>query len=264
MSWVGKILGGAFGFMLGGPLGAMAGAAFGHQFDAGYKSAQQHGSARGNFNERERTQTAFFTATFAVMGHVAKADGQVTPDEIQNARQVMAQMRLSPELEHAAKHLFSEGKAPAFPLDDILDQLRRECHQRHRLLRMFMEIQFQAAYADGHLHTAEKKVLLHIADRLGFTRREFDSMESMADAERQFRGHSTPRSSDIQLGDAYALLQVPRDADMPTVKKAYRKLMSQHHPDKLVAKGLPEEMIKLATKKTQEIKAAYDKIKSAA
>lgn len=258
MSWIGKVLGGAFGFMLGGPLGALAGAAFGHQFDHGLKSTQ---SIDSDVSEQERIQTAFFTATFAVMGHVAKADGKVTQDEIATASDVMTNMRLNPELKKAAQKLFSEGKDPRFPLDELLDQLRRECHRRHRLLRMFMEIQFQAAFADGVLHPAEKRLLQHIAEKLGFSAREVINLEETAKAERHYQRRPTGRTNhSMSLKDAQTILQISDSTDKDVVKKAYRRMMSQHHPDKLVAKGLPEEMIKVATQKTQEIKKAYDTI----
>ena len=93
MSWWGKLLGGTFGFMFGGPLGAVLGAALGHNFDRGLNlSDEMAGSSR---SDQQRVQTAFFTASFSVMGAVCKADGQVSNDEISIAKQVMGQMQLS-------------------------------------------------------------------------------------------------------------------------------------------------------------------------
>ena len=100
MSWWGKVIGGAFGFMLGGPLGALFGAALGHNFDVGLARSRQSYETEVEFDARERTQTAFFTATFAVLGHVAKADGRVTPDEIRAASAVMDRLGLDPQLKH--------------------------------------------------------------------------------------------------------------------------------------------------------------------
>jgi DnaJ like chaperone protein len=264
MSWWGKVIGGAFGFMLGGPLGALFGAALGHNFDVGLRrrTAEQIGA---DFDERERTQTAFFAATFAVMGHVAKADGRVTRDEIQAATMVMNQMGLSPELRRVAQSLFNQGKQSHFDLDEALDQFRRECHRRRNLLRVFIEIQLQAAYADGVLHPEERHLLLNVCERLGFPRFEFNALEAMIRAERHFRTgrRATTERPGLTVKAAYALLNVQPDAGEAEVKRAYRRLMSQHHPDKLVSKGLPEEMVKVATQKTQEIKAAYEKIREA-
>ncbi|MCP4042584.1 MAG: co-chaperone DjlA [Gammaproteobacteria bacterium] len=262
MSWWGKVLGGAFGYMLGGPLGALLGATFGHNFDAGLRVSGRVEHGKSDIGDRERTQTAFFTATFAVLGSVAKADGQVTRDEIQLATALMDQMGLNSEQKRTAQQLFAEGKRADFALDDVLDQLRRECRLRHSLLRMFLEIQFQAAYVNGIVHPGERRLLLHICDRLGFTRHEFDIIETTIRSESRFRQRQEQVSGGISLTDAYTLLDVTPGADAAVVKRAYRRLMSQNHPDKLVSKGLPEEMIKLATEKTQRIKAAYEKIRN--
>jgi len=254
MSWWGKLIGGTFGFMVGGPLGALIGAAIGHNFDSGMKL-----QARGLPGDQERVQTAFFTATFSVMGHVAKADGHVTKDEIANARQMMDSMELDAEMRRVAINLFQQGKARDFSLDTILEQFRRECHRRQHLIRVFIEIQLQAAYADGVMHPKERALLLHICRRLGISPEEFDVLAGAAGAERSYGGVDGLKR--MSLDDAYAILEINRSSDDREIKKAYRRMMSRHHPDKLVAKGLPEEMMKIATEKTQEIQAAYEMIK---
>ena len=263
MSWWGKVIGGAFGFVLGGPLGAVFGAALGHHFDMGRRSAEQADDIK--FDPRERAQTAFFTASFAVMGYVAKADGRVTRDEVQAATAIMDQMGLDAELKHVAQSLFREGRQPHFDLPEVLDQLRRECRGRRNLLRLFVEIQLVAAYADGVLHPREYQVLLQICETLGFSRYELGILDAMTRAQRRFRAAPDRPAGErgISLRDAYAMLNVSPTAEPPDIKRAYRRLMSQHHPDKLVAKGLPEEMVKVATQKTQEIKAAYEKVREA-
>ncbi len=263
MNWWGKLIGGAFGFMLGGPLGALLGGVLGHNFDRGLDRVL--GSGPGAHSQ-ERRQLAFFTATFAVMGRVAKADGRVSEDEIGMARQVMAQMRLTEEQRQAAIKLFNEGKQPDFPLDDVLDQFRRECRGTLMLMQMFLEIQILTALADGALAPQEHKLLLYVCERLGVPQRVFEQLVAMVRAQQQYAhqggaGPAQPRGP--RLGDAYAVLGVSESAGDDEVKKAYRKLMSQHHPDKLVAKGLPEEMMEMAKRKTQEIQAAYEQVKRA-
>ncbi len=267
MSWWGKLIGGAFGYLLGGPLGALLGAALGHSFDKGLGNIA---IGRGAWDEPdvERIQAAFFTATFSVMGHIAKADGRVSEHEIELARAVMAHMQLDEQQRRAAINLFNEGKRDDFPLDEALQQFRRECHRRSTLLQMFLEIQLQAAYADGDLHEAERRILLRICDALGVSRHQFAQLEAMFRAARHFAGGGTgyrevPRRepSRDQLQEAYAVLGVSASASDDEVKRAYKRLMNQHHPDKLVAKGLPEEMVRLATEKSQEIRAAYDLVR---
>ncbi|MDH3342740.1 MAG: co-chaperone DjlA [Gammaproteobacteria bacterium] len=252
MAWWGKVIGGALGYMLGGPLGAMLGVALGGNFDRGLGLSDQFGSG-----EQERVQAAFFSATFSIMGHVAKADGQVTPDELASAQHIMRQMQLTEEQLHAAKKLFNEGKKSDFPLDAILTQFKQECHRRRNLIQMFVEIQIAMAMADGKLHPKEKSLIYHIGQMLGFSHAHIDQLlrfTAGASHTQQDKSHS--------LNDAYAILGVKSSDSDADIKKAYRRLMSQHHPDKLVAKGLPEEMVKIATEKTKEIHKAYDLIKS--
>lgn len=253
MAWWGKALGGAFGFMVGGPLGALMGIAFGHNFDRGMTGIGNDGSV----GSQDRVQAAFFTATFSVMGYIAKADGKVTRDEIELAETVMSQLGLNAEMRESARKLFNEGKSGEFPLDQVLDQFRQETRRRTTLLQMFLEIQLQAAYADGVVHPGERQVLTHICQRLGIAQEQFARLEQMFNA--GFGG--AQRSAAGNLDDAYAMLGITQTTNDADLKKTYRRLMSQHHPDKLVSKGLPEEMIQQATAKTQQIKSAYETVK---
>jgi DnaJ like chaperone protein len=253
MAWWGKIIGGAFGFMLGGPLGAMLGAALGHSFDKGLKLTDEVGGFA--YGDQERVQAAFFTATFSIMGHIAKADGKVTQAEIANAEAIMARMQLGPDQRKAAIKLFNEGKSDDFPLDDVLVQFRKECHRRINLIQMFLEIQISTAFSDQKLHATEKNILYKIADVLGFPRQQLDHLFHLAGAA------PSPGSQKAAISEAYEILGVKKSDSDAEIKKAYRRLMNQHHPDKLVSKGLPEEMIKLANEKTQQIKEAYELVK---
>ena len=270
MSWWGKLVGGAFGFLLGGgsPLGAILGAALGHQFDQGFGKVmndEQFGQGAA-----ERVQAAFFTATFSVMGFLAKADGRVSKDEIEAARHIMEQMQLSEEQKELAINLFYEGKNSGFDLDSVLEDFKHECQRRRNLIRMFIEIQLAMAMADGVMHPAEKDLLAHMCDVLGFSRQEFELLLRMVQGQQSYQSYyeeqaqsgyreTTPRQPDIK--EAYAVLGIDASASDKEIKRAYKRLMSQHHPDKLVARGLPEEMMKMATEKTQEIRAAYEQIK---
>jgi DnaJ like chaperone protein len=262
VSWWGKALGGAFGFLLGGPLGALLGAGLGHHLDQKAARGVLSGAGMGR-GSQQRVQVVFFMATFSVMGHVAKADGRVSEDEIETARAVMARLGLQPELRQAAMRLFTQGKQPDFPLDDVLLQFKNECQRRRTLLQLFMEFLLMAAYADGVMHTAERRLLQHISQQLGFSVVEFERLETMVRAARRFEQGYRPRvqSARVSLADAFAVLNVTTQASDEQVKKAYRRLLSQHHPDKLVAKGLPEEMMKVAAERTHQIRSAYEVIR---
>ncbi len=263
MAWWGKVIGGSFGFALGGPLGALLGAAIGHSFDKGLAGLDD--LQAGNLgNNTERIQAAFFTATFSIMGSIAKADGRVSEDEIRVAQETMGRMQLSAEQKQAAQALFNQGKQPDFTRQEILEQFRRECGRRKNLFIIFMEIQLATALADGDLDSRELLILREVAEYLRFKRTEFEALLARMTAQRSFSESGRNTAHDTSKEKMYKACQVlgvtPEDSDT-TVKKAYRKLLSQHHPDKLVSKGLPEEMMKVATEKTREIKNAYDYIK---
>ena len=263
MAWWGKAIGGAFGFMIGGPLGALLAGAVGHQFDRGLE--QQFSSGELPPGDMERVQTAFFTALFSVMGHISKADGQVSRNEIRAAEMLMNRMNLSAEQKSAAVELFNQGKEPDFPIKEVMTQFRQECHRRQNLIRLFLEAQIQAALADGQLHPAERKILLSLFDQLGLPKAEFEQLLRLAG----WQGHTGHRRQRTQRSaggaspaeQAFELLGLKPNATDAEIKKAYRRLMSQHHPDKLVSKGLPEEMIELAKEKTQAISKAYQTLK---
>lgn len=263
MSWWGKIFGSAFGFALGGPLGALLGVALGHRFDKGYDRLMAEGGSTQA--DVERIQSAFFAATFSVMGHLAKADGRVSEAEIQLAQNVMSQMQLDADQRRAAINLFNQGKDSGFDLDAVLHQFKQECHGRRNLIQMFIEILIATVLADGTAHKAERDTLHYVGKQLGFAPFIIDQLIQMAQAQQEFayeraRGRTTSAASKSTLKAAYQILGVAENASNDEVKKAYRRLMNQHHPDKLVSKGLPEEMMKLATEKTQEIKQAYERI----
>ena len=253
MSWWTSVLGGALGYMIGGPLGAMLGVAFAGNLSKGKSNFR--GSASDYMpGDKQRVQAAFFSSVFSVMGYIAKVDGKVSKSEILLAQQVMQHMQLSEDMQKAAKELFNQGKQKDFNLDEVLEQFRTECHRRTHLVRMFLEIQIQATYADGVFDDKEYDALKYIAQKLRFPIHELDRLIQ------QFSVVSG-KSSKLTIDDAYVILGADNSLTDKELKRAYRRLLAQHHPDKLVAKGLPDEMIKLANDKTQEIISAYELIK---
>jgi DnaJ like chaperone protein len=256
MSWWGKVVGGTFGFMMGGPLGAVLGAALGNYFDGGLDGLALDDSL--GLGATERVQSVFFTTTFALMGYVAKSDGRVTKDEIAMAERVMDQMRLSSQQRTVAINLFNQGKKKEFPVHEVLTQFKRECFRRRNLIQIFLEIIVATAFADGRLDAREKTLIEGIANDLGYSRSDLDALISRLTGQAHFADSG---SSKEKVKAAYELLGVVENCSDAELKKAYRRQMNQHHPDKLVAKGLPEEMIDIATEKTQAIKAAYDLLK---
>ena len=130
--------------------------------------------------------------------------------------------------------------------------------RRRSLIQMFLEILMATAFADGHLDDNEKNILLQIAADLGYSRAQFDELVYRLSGQMHF---ASEESRQQKLAAAYELLGLGPDCSEAELKKAYRRQMNQHHPDKLVAKGLPDEMIDLAEEKTREIRAAYELIR---
>ena len=253
MSWWTSVLGGALGYMIGGPLGAMLGVAFAGNLSKG-KSNFRGSASDYRPGDQQRVQAAFFSSVFSVMGYIAKVDGKVSKSEILLAQQVMQHMQLSEDMQKAAKELFNQGKQNDFNLDEVLEQFRTECHRRTHIIRMFLEIQIQATYADGVFDDKEYDALKYIAQKLRFPIPELERLIQQFSV-------ASGKSSKLTIDDAYVILGADKNLTDKELKTAYRRLLSQHHPDKLVAKGLPEEMTKMANEKTQEIISAYELIK---
>ena len=274
MPFWGKILGFVFGFMFLKIPGAILGLLVGHFFDRAYSQDFSQLGGFGRFftdQDKLKQQAVFFHSLFSSLGHLAKSDGQVTSREIQIANALMDDMQLSTQARQEAQNAFREGKARDFPLVDTLKSLHDACHGRRDILQVFLEILIQAAFADGELSQQEYNVLEKVARPLGFRRRDLDYLISIYEAEIRFRqrgqssqqqrqnSHYTEKQS---LDDAYRILGVSESDDDKTIKRAYRKRMAEHHPDKLVSKGLPKEAMEIAKNKAQDIQSAYEMIKA--
>ncbi|HEY8519758.1 MAG TPA: co-chaperone DjlA [Gammaproteobacteria bacterium] len=257
--WFGKAIGGVLGFAAAGPLGSLLGVLLGHQLD---QSASRRVAGSGGFEGAPaEISRLFFAVAFETMGHVAKADGRVSEEEIREARRIMHAMELSPEQVRAAIDHFTRGKDPRYPLSERLALLAAKLGDRHDLARAFVEIQMQAALGVGEVTSEKRRMLWQIASALGVGRVELAQMEALLRAER-LRASLKP-DAEREIEAAYGVLGVAPSAPDEEVKKAYRRLMSQHHPDKLVARGLPPTMAGVAAQKTHEIRAAYERIKAA-
>ncbi|NGP53330.1 co-chaperone DjlA [Thioalkalivibrio sp. XN8] len=257
MRWAGKVAGAVIG-SLAGPVGAAVGLFLGHQFDRGLgRSEKAPRLAPGAVSQ------LFFEATFSVMGHVAKADGRVSEAEIEAARGIMSRMRLNPGQVQAAIRLYTAGKAADFPLDATLARLGQALGGRKTLRRAFLEIQMEAALADGQLRPATRELLWRVAAALDLNRVEMAQVEALLRLGRGFGGQQAARPAPPSAADAYRVLGLTPEASDAEVKLAYRRLMNQHHPDKLRARGMPESMIPVAEEKTREIRKAWELVRAA-
>ena len=260
MNIYGKLFGAIFGYLMYGPLGLIIGVVIGHAFDRGLSINDRASKSPDVVLARK----VFFKTTFTMMGYIAKVDGRVSEQEIQVAREAMSHLQLTADQKLTAIQYFNQGKAPEFNFNAALDNFAKNCGHHPQLVRLFVEIQIQAALVDGQPNRLKRQVLEILCDKLKINRSVLWQMESARYTEKgynyeQRESHVSVQPKD-ELADAFNMLEVPDTATHAQVKKAYRKLMSLHHPDKLVAKGLPNEMIKVATEKAQKIQAAYDLI----
>lgn len=247
----GKLIGGFFGAFFG-PWGLILGIIVGHLFDKGLRLNMQLLEP-----DPQLARRVFFKTTFMIMGYIAKSDGRVSEKEIQAARDAMVQLKLRPEQRMMAIQYFNQGKSPLFNWMASLDNFLRNCGNNPQLVQLFVEVQLKAAFVDGVHHQQKRHLLEVLCDKLNIPRSVLFQMESHYQAEHVFNEPPKRRSHTDELSLSYAILGIERSATDQQVKKAYRQLMSQHHPDKLAAKGLPEGMIKMATEKTQRIQKAY-------
>lgn len=247
MSWFGKIMGGSVGFMLGGPIGALVGASLGHAL---IDDKTRSGLAEsGRLTGQEQRQAVFFTATFAMLGKMAKADGRVCENEINVVRSFMHdKLRLDGPAQQFAISVFNEAKDNRTSFEEYAKQFGQVFHREPQLRMMFYEMLFTIALADDVLHPAEEKILREAPVLLGLHGDVF------ATVKRQFVS---------ELSHHYAMLGLENNAEMADVKKAYRKLVSEYHPDKVVSKGLPDDFVKFAEEKFREINEAYEAIQNA-
>lgn len=260
-NWWGKIIGAVLGFLRGGIGGAVIGALIGHAVDRFIASFIGVGN----------TQQAFFRALFSTLGHLSKADGRVTRDEIRAAENLMQRMEISSQERKRAIEYFNQGKRVDFSLDQALHGFIQHSVVRPDLRQMFMEIVVDAAFADGRVSEAERNVLVRVATQLRIPGHLFAAMMQARQygytqpgpGEGQRAGGRRTVASRQPLAQAYAKLGLKEGASDADVKKAYRKLVSQYHPDKLISRGLPEEMMEVAKTRVREINTAYEQIKQA-
>jgi DnaJ like chaperone protein len=273
MGFWGKAIGIGFGFMIGGPLGAIIGGALGHMFDAENDPAGARPDLRCPYcgkpvhardyegrclscgrplnhaplQEAQQRQFVFYVSLAALAAKMAKADGVVTEDEVRAFDHfVQFELKLSTEERKIVARLFNEAKNSSQKVGDIAWQFRELIDAQPEVLQSMVHLLFRIAMADNEYHPAEEQFIHQVANTFGIPQPVYEQIKALFIK-------STHR--------AYQIIGVSPQANDDEVKAAYKKLVMEYHPDKLMSKGVPEDFIKFANDKMAEINNSYDQIR---
>lgn len=271
--WWGKLIGVFLGFLIAGPSGALLGLFIGNLFDRGLSEHLTRPNAAYHAETRLAVKQTFQRSTFLVMGHLCKSDGRVSEQEILFVKNTMRHLRLSQSDRKIAEKFFTQGKAKTFNIDEPLNLLCNIASDNKQLLQEFVQLQYQAARVDG-LTIEKTRIINRILNTLGlaplheqshFHDHVFYYQSQQQNNWKQHQNswqHDDNRSSAsrLSLTEAYAQLHVKEASTHSEVKRAYRRQISQYHPDKYIAKKRSEIEIKQANEKTQAVRKAYETI----
>ncbi len=229
-------------------------------------------SPGGRREIQAQRQQVFLQTLFLLMGKLAKADSHVSQAEIDHVEQFMAQMGMTGEHRKQAISFFQEGAKPEFQLEPTLAHFMQVCGASIQMKHLLLVYLVSVALADGKLHQAENEMLAQVAVRFGYSKSAFEQLMRMIQGQNRFRDAAgrqyqqgagpRPTRAKNTLEEAYQALGVSASASDKEIKRAYRKLISQYHPDKLIGQGVPEDMIQKATERSKEIHAAYELIEA--
>lgn len=251
---MGKVIAGFFGFILGSALniglfGFTFGLWVGHQFDEALRKNILLWTTFTKNADKNHSRIKIYDHLFGILGHIAKSDGFVSKKEIDVTNDLMGKLNIYDE--NQKKHVqkaFNNGKKQSFPLHTVLVQVQMQCLINPQLKQYFMQAIAAMRQTDPPIHPNKERLINHILQQLNI------SFQQQGQRYSSYNNQQAPSQLD------YKLLGVDLKVDKENLKKAYRRLMHKHHPDRLSAQGASETDIKLATTKTQEIKAAYERI----
>jgi DnaJ like chaperone protein len=233
MSIWGKLAGAAAGMAVGGPLGALLGGVAGHLV-----------VDRENDVEEPDKQVAFTIGVIALGAKMAKVDGHVTKDEVHAFKEVF---RVPDSERNNVARIFDLAKQDVAGFESYAKQLARLFREDPDMLVSILEGLFHIAEADKVLHPSEREYLATVAHHFGIGEGEFQ--------------YILARYAPSEQRSPYQVLGVdPKIAD-EDLQRHYRKLMVENHPDKMIARGLPQEMVDIANKKIAALNEAYDEIR---
>ena len=229
------LIGGAAGFAIGGPLGAILGGVAGHVLD-------KKSSSRKNLSNQS-DQMAFTLAVIVLGAKMAKADGSVSAQEIQAFKEVFHVPEQ--DMQNVGK-IFDQAKKDSKGFEPYARQIAELFKNRRKALEDLLDGLFHIAKADNILHQSEIEYLRQVSVIFGFNSNEFSIIKE--------------RHNSSGLSDPYKILGLENGANFTEVKNKYKQLIKEYHPDKLIAQGVPKELIDVANRKLSSINDAYDRI----
>jgi len=268
--FAGKALGAVFGFFLGGWVGMALGIMLGHSFDYHRRSLFVLIRRLPRARLPKPSERIYREALFICLGHLAKQDGRVSPQEIAAAEALFKRLKLKQKERQEAIHLFNQGKLSAANIEEQLEQVRRRYATRKARRLDFLNQLLQMAYADGGPRDSQLQRLQEFLPKLSISPVEFNRLHRRLREDRGFasqrerhQGYTQKSAQELNLVSAYRTLGLNSSASNQEIKLTYRRLMSQNHPDKLMAQGLTERALEKAKFRAQEIQQAYALLKKA-
>ncbi len=257
---IGKIIGMIIGLNISsGFLGLILGLYLGHQFDLSRRAPWTR-------SQRSSTNKIFIKTLFTLLGKISKADGRVSEDEVQQTETLISRMKMSTDGRKEAIRFFKNGANSNQSVEQIMNDFVRTCGRYNNLKVQLLQCLLILALADNDLHAKEREILNSVAGYLRISSFDLERLIQMMSAQTRFNynnnfNRDSSSASESQLKDAYEILGASESDNNKKIKQIYRKLISENHPDKLIGQGMPENLIAMATERTQKIQSAYDLIK---
>ena len=224
MSIWGSLIGGMVGFSLGGPFGMLLGSIIGGKVSRA-KSA-------GGFRSFRQPQQVFALSLIVLSAKLSKADGSVSREELVAVKDKLKIPEN--ELDQVGK-IFNQAKTEAAGYEPYAQQIAQIYKKNSQVLEEVINILFYIAEADGHISETELNMIEHIAQIFGLSSSQYNSIKES-------------RKNSDKL-NPYVVLESKSDDDLQVIRKRYLKLSKEHHPDLLLSKGVPEEVIEESKKK---------------